>query len=162
MNQQLDTASLPLGELRAMRAQLQSDDDALSYVRRIVQTRLDFIAAELKHRAGGTPHQHSDLPDVLRSNLQSGTPRPPRPAEEASGHPLAIELDQICSHLGANRLAELTKPEVLTLQKALKKFEEARSHERRELFDRLDLLSAELVRRYRSGEASVDGLLSDD
>ncbi|MGZ7023355.1 MAG: RsiG family protein [Ilumatobacteraceae bacterium] len=41
-------------------------------------------------------------------------------------------------------------------------FEQARSQERRELFARIDQLSAELVRRYRDGEAAVDGLLAAD
>ena len=45
---------------------------------------------------------------------------------------------------------------------ALQQFEQARSHERKELFARIDALSAELVRRYRDGEADVDGLLADD
>ena len=40
-------------------------------------------------------------------------------------------------------------------------FEQRVSHDRRERFDRLDALSAELVRRYRDGEASVDSLLED-
>ena len=35
------------------------------------------------------------------------------------------------------------------------------SDDRRARFDKLDALSAELVRRYRDGEASVDGLLED-
>ena len=39
-------------------------------------------------------------------------------------------------------------------------FEQARSQERRELFARIDELSAELVRRYRDGEADVEGLLA--
>ena len=34
--------------------------------------------------------------------------------------------------------------------------------ERRELFTKIDQLSAELVRRYRDGEANVDGLLAAD
>jgi hypothetical protein len=37
-----------------------------------------------------------------------------------------------------------------------------RSAERKELFGRIDALSAELVRRYRDGEADVEGLLDDD
>ncbi len=41
-------------------------------------------------------------------------------------------------------------------------FEQLRSAERKELFGRIDALSAELVRRYRDGEADVDGLLDDD
>ena len=41
----------------------------------------------------------------------------------------------------------------------LTSFERRVSDDRRARFDRLDALSAELVRRYREGEATVDGLL---
>ncbi|MFT6761947.1 MAG: hypothetical protein ACJAXA_000594, partial [Candidatus Aldehydirespiratoraceae bacterium] len=44
---------------------------------------------------------------------------------------------------------------------AIKSFEQRVSQDRRERFDKLDALSAELVRRYRDGEANVDSLLTD-
>jgi len=44
---------------------------------------------------------------------------------------------------------------------ALTDFETRVSVQRKQVFERLDALSAELVRRYRDGEASVDGLLAD-
>ena len=103
-----------------------------------------------------------DLPDILGQHLTGGPARPPRPTEDASEHPLAIELDELCSGLGANHLTELDEDELRTLAAALEDFEHARSLERRAIFDQLDVLSAELVRRYRDGEASVDGLLADE
>ena len=60
----------------------------------------------------------------------------------------------------ADRIADLTDAELDRVATGLEEFEHARSHERKELFTRLDALSAELVRRYRDGEASVDGLLA--
>ena len=44
---------------------------------------------------------------------------------------------------------------------AISAFEQRVSQDRRARFDELDVLSAELVRRYRDGEASVDTLLAD-
>ena len=51
--------------------------------------------------------------------------------------------------------------ELDTLAEQLIDFERKVSDNRRDRYDRLDALSAELVRRYRDGEASVDGLLDD-
>lgn len=164
--QAIDPAELSLDELRALRSQLQNDDDALSYVRRLVQARLDLVGAERASRESGADlNVAQDLPSILGRHLTGGggaAPRPPRPTEDASEHPLAIELDELCSRLGANHMTELSDTELDALSAALQSFEHARSHERRELFSRLDALSAELVHRYRDGEASVDGLLAKE
>ena len=162
----IDPAELSLDELRAVRNELQHDDDALSYVRRLVQARLDLVNAERRQRVTGhLLNVAEDLPVILGQHLTGGgdsLARPPRPTEDASEHPLALELDELCSSLGANHVEQLTEAELDALSGALDDFEHARSHERRELFARLDALSAELVRRYRDGEASVDGLLADE
>jgi len=59
-------------------------------------------------------------------------------------------------------LTSLSLEELQDYVRALHEFEQARSGERKDLFTRIDALSAELVRRYRDGEANVDGLLGDD
>jgi len=157
----VDPGELTLAELRALRARRQADDDAISYVRRLVQGRLDLVLAEQKRRLSGDDRNVSeDLPAILGRHLNSGPARPPRPTNDASDHPLAIELDELCVSLGANHVADLADTELETLCEGLDAFEHARSLERRELFDRLDALSAELVRRYRDGEANVDDLLA--
>jgi len=43
----------------------------------------------------------------------------------------------------------------------LLKFENERSAERRELFDQIDELTVELVRRYKDGGADVESILND-
>ncbi len=158
---ELDPMSLSLAELRAMRTDLQNDDDAVSYARRLVQVRIDMVAAEQRSRAQGTDID-DELVAILGTQLSGGAPRPPRPANDFSHHPHAVELDQLCARFGATDIGGLTDDELSEFSELLVAFERARSAERRELFGRIDALSAELVRRYRDGEASVDGLLADD
>jgi hypothetical protein len=155
---------LSLEDLRALRARLQQEDDAVSYVRRLTQARLDLARAELRNRAVGEPDVNitGELPAILGSQLTGGPARPPRPAEDFSGHPLAQQLDELCAEAGSTDLESMSLEELGAYVAALHEFERARSVERKELFSRIDELSAELVRRYRDGEAHVDGLLADD
>ena len=159
----VDPRVLSLVELRALRSRLQNDDDAVSYVRRLAQARLDLVQAEKRRRLdGGTDSLADDLSSILSSHLTGGTPRPPRPATDFSSHPLAEEFDALCDRAGDRDLSSLTSEELVVYADALHEFEQSRSHERRELFTRIDELSAELVRRYRDGEAQVDGLIAAD
>jgi hypothetical protein len=159
-----DPHELSLDDLRALRARLQQEDDAVSYVRRLTQARLDLARAELRNRAVGDPDANitGELPAILGTQLTGGPARPPRPADDFSGHPLAQQLDELCAEAGSADLESMTLDELGTYVTALHGFERARSAERKELFARIDELSAELVRRYRDGEAHVDGLLADD
>lgn len=158
----VNAASLTLDELRALRAELQQQDDVVSYVRRLAQARLDFVRAEMRNRAEGAEHDISDeIPNILGTHLTGGAPRPPRPADDFSTHPLAIELEELCDDACSTDLPAMTHEELAAYASRLHDFEQLRSIERRNLFVRLDALSAELVRRYRDGEANVDGLLVD-
>ncbi|HWL44350.1 MAG TPA: hypothetical protein VNQ73_15525 [Ilumatobacter sp.] len=157
----VDPAELSLDDLRDLRGRLQAEDDVVSYVRRVAQARLDLVRAEqhLRERGEG----HDDLPTELRvvlsQQLTGGPPRPPRPNPDLDDAPLVDELDQLCAQHGFSRLVELSVDELADLEAQLAQFEQQVSGDRRARFEQLDALSAELVRRYRDGEASVDGLL---
>ena len=157
----IDPQSLTLEELREMRNQLQSEDDVVSYVRRVAQARLDLVRAEAHRRERGETHEDlsSELRVVLSSHLTGGPPRPPRPVENLDDTELSDRLDAICAEHGFSRLDDLLPSELQNLDEQLAKFERQVSDDRRERYERLDALSAELVRRYRDGEATVDGLL---
>lgn len=160
---ELDPRALPLGELRRLRAELQHEDDVVSYVRRLAQARLDLVRAEqLRRSEDGEQELADDLPVILGSHLTGGSPRPPRPADDFSDHPLSEALDALCDNASSADLSEFSDDELAEYFDALHEFESDRSHQRRDLFTRIDALSAELVRRYRDGEADVDGLLADD
>lgn len=159
----LDPTLLPLDELRAMRAQLLAEEDAVSYVRRLVQARLELVDAEIERRRS----EHGDLtpaalPSILGNRITGGAARPPRPAVDASSHPLAVAFDDLCAQLGAADPSALSDEQLTTVRSELGRFERERSSERQALFARLDALSAELVHRYREGEADIEGLLTDE
>ncbi len=159
---EFDATALNLDDLRSLRADLQHEDDAVSYVRRLAQARLDFVRAEMRNRGDGEKRDISDeIPNILGSHLTGGPPRPPRPADDFSGHALALELEALCDDACSTDLPAMTAEELGSYAARLHEFEQKRSHERRDLFTRIDALSAELVRRYRNGEANVDGLLVD-
>ncbi len=157
-----DPSRLTLPELRGLRRQLQLEDDAVSYARRVAQTRLDLVTAQCRQRAdNGDDEAAHELRSVLSQRLTGGPARPPRPTEDLSDHPLAVELDELCAAHGYGRLKQLDDAELASLSKALAEFETRVSSDRRARFDHLDALSAELVRRYRDGEADVDSLHDD-
>lgn len=158
----IDPSTLDLDELRARRAQLQSEDDCVSYVRRVAQARLDLVRAERERRSN--EHTSMDLPSELRAVLAgqivgSNQGRAPRPVVDVESNPLADELDLICAEFGFSRLDSLTPAELDVLDDKIAVFERNISADRRARFDLLDALSAELVRRYRDGSATVNPVL---
>jgi hypothetical protein len=161
-----DLEARSMDEVRSMRAACQEVETGLSLLRRLVQGRLDIVGVELQRRAeGGDP---SDLPDLiarLPEVLSDRTHAPGvgrLPQWMAPGElPVALEaeLDGIVS---AGHLADLPSVDDSTLRgmaDQLGAFEEKVSGQRHALFERIDALQAEITRRYKTGEASVDSLL---
>jgi hypothetical protein len=156
--------ALELSELRAVRARLQHEDDVVSYVRRIAQARLDLARWSGDDDSAGADRDITgELQRVLTRQLVGGPARPPRP-DEVSVHDSALvaDLEAVCARFGFSRLDELTADERSALIDALEGFEAEVSADRRARFEMLDALSAELVRRYRDGEATVDLGADDD
>ena len=62
----IDPTSLSLADLRSLREHLQGEDDAVSYVRRMVQARLDLARAEVSRReaAAGAADIAATLPSI--------------------------------------------------------------------------------------------------
>jgi hypothetical protein len=159
-NQSLDPASLALPDLRAERESLRKDEDAVSFVRRLAQGRVDLVVAVRNGRRGGSAVTAAD---IVKSGVgpapSTGSVRPPRDTDIAGDHPLLAEFDALCDRLGFDNMADLDEAALDTLETQLRAFEATQSEIRRRLFDRIDALTAELVRRYRDGGASVDALL---
>lgn len=161
-----DLQSRPMDEVRAMRAECQEVETGLSMLRRVVQGRLDIVGLELSRRAEGRdpedlPDLIARLPAVLSDRTHApGVGRLPQlmaPGELPPG--LAAELDGI---VGPARLADLPSVEdgaLRSVAEQLEAFEHTVSGHRKALFDRIDALQAEITRRYKTGEATVDALL---
>lgn len=161
-----DLLARPMEEIRAMRTTCQEVETGLSMLRRVVQGRLDIVGLELTRRAeGGDP---GDLPDLIARlpEVLSDRTRAPGvgrlPQFMAAGE-MPVELEgELDAILGAGRMGDLsalTDAELTTLADQLGVFEQKVSAFRRDLFDRIDALQAEITRRYKTGEATIDALL---
>lgn len=161
-----DLAARSMDEVRAMRAECQEVETALSLLRRVAQGRLDIVGSELARRAdGGDPADLADLisrlPDVLSDRTSApGLGRLPQlmapgelPAE------LEAELDGIVTAGRLGDLPAVADDDLRSMTEQLVDLERRLSRHRRALFERIDALQAEITRRYKSGEATVDSLL---
>jgi hypothetical protein len=125
---------------------------------------LDIARDEVRRRASGEDSQQ-DVTDgitrVFAVERGSGSNRPPRDTAVTADHPLSAELESLCDSIGFGGLRDLSDQELGACVERLAEFESRVSTLRKTLFARIDALSAELVRRYRSSTASVDSLLDE-
>lgn len=159
-------AEKSLEEIRAMRSECQEAEVALSYLRRVTQGRLDIVHAYLA-RAGGDQPDLAGVVDDLPGILSAGPGRPEGPgrlpmllAPDMALGDLTAEVDAVLDGEEVADLAGRSAEELQALVDELAAIEKRVSAERRGLHERIDTLQAELVARYKSGAASVEGLLS--
>ncbi|MCX5169948.1 RsiG family protein [Streptomyces antibioticus] len=172
-----DLPRLSLPELRTLRRDAQRDEADLSYVRRLLQGRIDILRAELSRRgpAPGTraargpvtvPQPASEasvvarLPEIL-------TDAPARQRSSARHVTLGTPHSEEYGRLAAEMLSEVelsdlvarTDPELHEAMARLVRYEQQVSSRRQRLQHTADGAGAEISRRYREGEAQVDDLL---
>jgi hypothetical protein len=155
----------PLDEVRSRRDEATEIETGLSYLRRIVQGRLDIVVAGEQHRQHGDQADVSalveELPAILSGNVHApGLGR--LPTILAPGDMDSVLERRLEEVLPAVRLAavhELSEAELRRAAQDLTEFERSVSTQRRAVLDVLDRLQDEIVRRYRTGEATVDSLL---
>ncbi|MGW6910217.1 RsiG family protein [Streptomyces sp. NPDC054940] len=157
-----DLTVLSLPELRTLRRDAQSDEADLSYVRRLLQGRIDILRAELARRSpAGAASVVDRLPEIL-------TDAPARHRSSARHVTLGTPQSEEYRRLAAEMLAEVelsdlearTDAELNTAMGRLVGYEQQVSRRRQRLQRTADDCSAEITRRYREGEAQVDDLLT--
>ncbi len=158
-------AARPIDDVRALRAQCVEVETGLSYLRRMVQGPLDIVHREQVRRSSGDEGDLAtlvdELPGLLAEHTRSaGVGRLPQTLEPTSVDPaLEAELDGL---VGGGRIAtvpEMSDADLDELAAGLTAFERKVSEQRHAYFERIDALQAELTRRYRTGEATVESLL---
>jgi len=156
-----DVPSMDVSAIRAERARLQSAEDAVSYVRRLAQGRIDIARDEQRRRVEheASVNVERDLAGLFGKEHGGGSTRPPRETSVPVDHELVRELDSLCEEVGFGSLATLDDASIDDAIARLVGFESRCSAERRRLFDQIDALTKELVSRYRDGGANVDALL---
>lgn len=162
----------PIDELRAKRDECNRAEVALSYVRRLLQGRLDIIRAEMDRRlASGGEESTSDLIDRLPEILAG----PPPATTSAPSHlPLStlpgvaagmsdsldFELSSIAGvQEPASDLISLDDEGLRRATDEIRSEEEALSARRRLIHERIDDLQARIVERYKAGDVDVAALL---
>lgn len=163
-NEPEDLTAPSMVELRAFRDAYQEVENGLSYVRRVVQGRLDTILAELDRRGGGSSSGIDLiqlLPEVLSSNVRGpGLPRPTRDLDlPAWTDDLIVELDEALTPRQLATTEDLSDLELTTAAERIAELEHDISEARSRLHRRIDRIQEELIGRYRAG-ASVDDLLA--
>ncbi|MEU0989020.1 hypothetical protein [Streptomyces sp. NPDC005953] len=162
-----DLPALRLTELRTLRRDSQRDEADLSYVRRLLQGRIDILRAELARRsAPDTPiDPEAAVVDRLSEIL---TDTPSRHRTSARHVTLSTPHTEEYRRLAADMLADVelsdldarTGDELRAGLGRLSRYEQQVSHRRQALQRTADECSAEIARRYREGEAQVDDLLT--
>ncbi|MFJ8596102.1 aerial mycelium formation protein [Streptomyces sp. NPDC093598] len=164
---QLPALSLP--DLRTLRRETQRDEADLSYLRRLLQGRIDILRAEVARRApadvasAAAPDEASvveRLAEILRD-------APARHRSSARHLTLGTPQGEEFRRLAAEMLAEVelsdldarTDLELNTAMGRLERYEQQVSRRRQRLQRTADECSAEIARRYREGEAQVEDLL---
>ena len=153
---------LPLPEVRELRAQAEQEEVDLSYIRRMIQGRLDILRAELNRRDGtgdqdlvqGLAAILADEPRAPARGLGRHTTMEPSRADSHRRYVEALVADVDLSDVSARSTDELAHA-----MRTLSEEEQGISGKRRKVQEAMDACSAEITRRYRDGEADVDTLL---
>jgi len=153
-----------LSELRELRTEAEQEEVDLSYIRRMVQGRMDVIRAELNRRGGnGSGNLVQDLAAILADE--------PRGPARGLGRHVTVEPSRADSHrryiealvadVDLSDVGIRSADELSHAMRTLSDEEQKLSTKRRSVQDVMDACSAEITRRYRDGEADVDTLLGE-
>jgi hypothetical protein len=167
-----DVAALDLAELRSRRHLAEQEEVDLSYARRLLQGRLDLLRAEKAQRATARDgvdagaRTDAEIARDLAAVLADHGPR----ADHGLGRHLTTDPSRVGEH---RRAAEQAVDDVAASNPAslddagldaaiahLSEIEHAISENRHRVQAVMDLLTAEVARRYRDGEARVEDVLS--
>ncbi|EXU87813.1 MULTISPECIES: hypothetical protein [Streptomyces] len=156
-----ELSGLSLPELRGVRRDCQQQEADLSYLRRLLQGRIDILRAEIARRTGShsplldrLPEILTDLPSRQRSSARHVTLGTPH------GEEYRRLADEMLGEVELSDLTARTDEELHDAMGRLIRYERQISQRRQSLQHTTDDCSAEIARRYREGEAQVDDLLS--
>ena len=153
---------LPLQELRAMRVEAEQEETDVSYLRRMLQGRMDIVQGELARRRGeGTGSLVDDLPRLL-ADAPSGGPRGlgrHNASEPSRADQHRRRLEALIADLQLSDVPARSDDELARALSMLRDEEMSISERRREIQRVVDACHAEVARRYRDGEADVSDAL---
>jgi chromosome segregation ATPase len=157
-----DLGGLELDELRDRRREAEQEEADLSYIRRMLQGRMDILRAELARRSGGgdkiVEHLSAVLADTGRSDHGLGRFLRVEPSRVDEHRRL---VEQVVADVGVSDVEHRSDDDLRAALGRLEEFEHGISEDRRAVQTVMDALTAEVAARYKSGSATVDDLLAE-
>jgi hypothetical protein len=155
---------LPLDEIRALRDDAGQEETDLSYLRRLLQGRIDIVTAELSRRSGGgASGLIGELPRILADTPRGEARGMGRhQVSEPSNTGSTRRAEEQLAAMDVTNLAEHDDDEVRTLLEGIRATETDISSRRRAVQGVFDAASAEITKRYRDGRADVGDLLREE
>jgi hypothetical protein len=160
-----DLEKKPEQDLRAMRDECRDGETDVSFERKLCQARIDILTAELARREGKEGGDLvSLLPQILASE-RSGRegPLPDRAPDLSIPRTADIprrRVEEIAGERTLSRLSQIPDDEIRQIIDSLREHEREMSARRKALQEVLDRIQAELMRRFKSGEADPTAALS--
>jgi RsiG-like len=156
-----------LEELRTMRHEAEQEETDLSYIRRLLQGRLDIMRAEQKRRAGGpdAPSLIDLLPGILAD--EAGPAAPHGLGRHATVEPSRADMhrrhvEALVADVDLSDPFSHSDESLAHVIEVLEHEESEVSANRRALQHVMDNCQDEISRRYRDGDATVDELLPSE
>jgi hypothetical protein len=161
-----DLGSLDLDELRRRRDEAEHEEADASYLRRLLQGRLDIIRAEVARRAESGDRDvralRERLTDILTDQDPGNFNAVPRVLLPSRADQHRRRVERLVSDDTLANLERLEHDDLARTIDVLTDEESKVSSVRRRVQDVLDLLRTELTGRYRSGDADVSQLLESE
>ncbi len=159
-----DLGSRGLEDLRAARDECREVENELSFERRLCHARIDILRAEVERRSGSQDQDLlSRLPEILGSaELGAGTSLPSRAPDLSIPRNADVprrRVEEIAGEQTMTRLNQLGTDEVKETMSSLAEHERELSARRSRIHEVMDVIQAEIVRRYTSGEADPTSAL---
>ena len=152
-----------LADVRSLRDEAEQEEVDLSYLRRMVQGRLDVLRAEAARRDGA--EGGGDLVAGLAAILAEEPRSPARGlGRHSSVEPSRVDqhrryVEALVADVDLSDVSARSDEDIAKALELLSAEEQGLSGKRREVQRVMDACSAEITRRYRDGEADVDALL---
>lgn len=157
-----DLTEIPLSDLRERRVRADHEEAWLSYIRRMLHGRMDILEANrAMRREGGESGGGLDI-DALVASLTTkmgpGTQAPgPDVVDSPGGGRRAVE--RLIARAGLEEYTTMSDQELDARVEELQETEREVSAVRQRVHEVQGMLTAELARRYREGEATAEDAL---
>jgi hypothetical protein len=155
--------ALALEEVRALRQDAEQEETDLSYLRRLLQGRIDILRAELDRRSGSSADCR--VVDQLAEILADQPAGRPALGRHLSNEPSRAgeyrrRIERMIDDVDLSDVTARSEAEIRNAMESLTECEHSVSHSRRAVQRIADACREEVARRYRTGEAQVADLLA--